>query len=52
MSEPKVINMKKFKYWVRNLFHDTWEFRLPLSNGHFFHPDFVAMLNDGQQFPL
>ena len=35
------------KYWVRNLVHDTWAFRLPLSNGKFFYPDFVALLNDG-----
>jgi type III restriction enzyme len=38
------------KYWVRNLVHETWAFRLPLSNGHFFYPDFVAMLNDGRIF--
>ena len=36
------------KYWVRNLVHDTWAFRLPLSNGKFFYPDFVALLNDGR----
>jgi type III restriction enzyme len=33
---------------VRNLVHDTWAFRLPLSNGKFFYPDFVALLNDGR----
>lgn len=31
-----------------NLVHDTWAFRLPLSNGKFFYPDFVALLNDGR----
>jgi len=36
------------KYWVRNLVHDTWAFRLPLSNGKFFYPDFVALLNGGR----
>ena len=36
------------KYWVRNLVHETWAFRLPLSNGKFFYPDFVALLNDGR----
>lgn len=36
------------KYWVRNLVHDTWAFRLPLSSGKFFYPDFVALLNDGR----
>lgn len=36
------------KYWVRNLVHDTWAFRLSLSNGKFFYPDFVALLNDGR----
>lgn len=36
------------KYWVRNLVHDTWALRLPLSNGKFFYPDFVALLNDGR----
>jgi type III restriction enzyme len=36
------------KYWVRNLVHDTWAFRLPLSNGKFFYPNFVAMLNDAR----
>jgi type III restriction enzyme len=40
------------KYWVRNLVHDTWGFRLPLSNGKFFYPDFVAMLNDGRIFVI
>lgn len=37
-------------YWVRNLVHDTWAFRLPLSTGRYFYPDFVAMLNDGRIF--
>ena len=36
------------KYWVRNLVHASWGFRLPLSNRHFFYPDFVALLNDGR----
>lgn len=36
------------KTWVRNLVHDTWAFRLPLSNGKFTYPDIVAMLNDGR----
>jgi type III restriction enzyme len=36
------------KTWVRNLVHDTWGFRLPLSNGKFFYPDFAATLNDGR----
>jgi len=40
------------KFWVRNLVHDTWAFRLPLSNGKFFYPDFVAMLNDGRIFVI
>jgi type III restriction enzyme len=40
------------KYWVRNLVQETWAFRLPLSNGHFFYPDFVAMLNDGRIFVI
>ena len=40
------------KYWVRNLVHDTWAYRLPLSNGHFFYPDFVAVLNDGRIFVI
>jgi len=40
------------KIWVRNLVHDTWAFRLPLSNGKFFYPDFVAMLNDGRIFAI
>ncbi len=40
------------KYWVRNLVHDTWAFRLPLSNGKFFYPDFVALLNDGRIFVI
>ncbi|MCX6067897.1 MAG: hypothetical protein NT121_19430, partial [Chloroflexi bacterium] len=39
---------EEVKYWVRNLVHDSWGFRLPLSNRHFFYPDFVAMLNDGR----
>jgi type III restriction enzyme len=39
-------------YWVRNLVHDSWAFRLPLSNGHFFYPDFVAMLKDGRIFVI
>jgi type III restriction enzyme len=43
---------EEVKYWVRNLVHDTWAFRLPLSNGHFFYPDFVAMLNDGRTFAV
>ncbi len=43
---------EEVKYWVRNLVHDTWAFRLPLSNGHFFYPDFVAMLNDGRIFVI
>ena len=34
--------------WVRNLVNDKWGFRLPLSNGHFFYPDFVARLKDGR----
>jgi len=34
--------------WVRNLVHDGWGFRLPLSNGHFFYPDFVVKLKDGR----
>jgi type III restriction enzyme len=38
------------KTWVRNLVHESWGFHLPLSNGHFFYPDFVAMLNDGRIF--
>jgi len=38
------------KTWVRNLVHESWAFRLPLSNGYFFYPDFVAMLNDGRIF--
>jgi type III restriction enzyme len=33
---------------VRNLVHESWGFRLPLSNGKFFYPDFVALLNDGR----
>lgn len=40
------------KYWVRNLVHGTWAFRLPLSNGRFFYPDFVAMLDDGRIFVI
>ena len=36
------------KTWVRNLVHDTWAFRLPLSNGKFTYPDFVILLNDGR----
>lgn len=40
------------KFWVRNLVHDTWAFRLPLSNGKFFYPDFVALLNDGRIFVI
>jgi len=40
------------KYWVRNLVHDRWAFRLPLANGYFFYPDFVAMLNDGRIFVI
>lgn len=43
---------EEVKYWVRNLVHDTWGFRLPLSNGKFFYPDFVAMLNDGKIFVI
>jgi type III restriction enzyme len=43
---------EEVKYWVRNLVHDTWAFRLPLSNGHFFYPDFVAMLNNGRIFVI
>jgi type III restriction enzyme len=38
------------KTWVRNLVHESWGFRLPLSNGYYFYPDFVAMLNDGRIF--
>jgi type III restriction enzyme len=38
------------KTWVRNLVHESWGFRLPLSNGHFFYPDFVAILNGGRIF--
>ena len=38
------------KTWVRNLVHDSWAFRLPLSIGHFFCPDFVTMMNDGRIF--
>lgn len=34
--------------WVRNLVHETWAFRLPLSNGKFFYPDFVALLHGGR----
>ena len=34
--------------WVRNLVHESWAFRLPLANGKFFYPDFVALLNDGR----
>jgi type III restriction enzyme len=41
---------EEVRFWVRNLVHDTWAFRLPLSNGKFFYPDFVAMLNDGRIF--
>ncbi len=37
---------------MRNLVHDTWAFRLPLSNGKFFYPDFVAMLKDGRIFVI
>lgn len=49
----KVIDKcEEVKYWVRNLVHDTWAFRLPLSNGHFFYPDFVAMLHDGRIFVI
>jgi type III restriction enzyme len=40
------------KTWVRNLVHDTWAFRLPLSNGKFTYPDFVALLNDGRIFVI
>jgi type III restriction enzyme len=40
------------KCWVRNLVHNSWAFRLPLSDGHFFYPDFVAMLNDGRVFVI
>jgi type III restriction enzyme len=43
---------EEVKHWVQNLVHDTWAFRLPLSNGHFFYPDFVAMLNDGRIFVI
>jgi type III restriction enzyme len=45
-----IAECEQVKYWVRNLVHDTWAFRLPLSNGHFFYPDFVALLNDGRIF--
>ncbi len=39
----------KVKWWVRNLdsFPKT-SFWLPLSNGHKFYPDFVALLEDGR----
>jgi type III restriction enzyme len=43
---------EQVKTWVRNLVHESWGFRLPLSNGHFFYPDFVAMLNDGRIFVI
>lgn len=45
-----IAQCEQVKYWVRNLVHESWAFRLPLSNGHFFYPDFVAMLNDGRIF--
>lgn len=38
--------------WVRNLVHDSWGFRLPLANGRFFYPDFVARLKDGRVFVI
>jgi type III restriction enzyme len=40
------------KFWVRNLVHDSWAFRLPLSNGKFFYPDFVITLQDGRIFVI
>lgn len=34
--------------WVRNIPRGQYSFHLPLSNGHKFFPDFVAMLDDGR----
>lgn len=36
------------KTWVRNIPRGQYSFHLPLSNGHKFFPDFVAMLDDGR----
>jgi type III restriction enzyme len=36
------------KWWVRNVDRQDGSFRLPLSNGHYFYPDFVAELTDGR----
>jgi type III restriction enzyme len=47
-----IAQCEEVKYWVRNLVHDSWAFRLPLSNGKFFYPDFVALLNDGRIFVI
>lgn len=40
------------KFWVRNLVNPSWAFRLPLSNGRYFYPDFVALLKDGRIFVI
>ncbi|MFH0810423.1 MAG: hypothetical protein V2A77_08165 [Pseudomonadota bacterium] len=36
------------RWWVRNVDRQAGSFRLPLSNGHYFYPDFVAELTDGR----
>lgn len=38
----------KVKWWVRNLPSQDGSFKLPLANGHYFFPDFVAELVDGR----
>jgi type III restriction enzyme len=35
------------KYWVRNVVHPEYSFKLPTATGYFY-PDFVAQLKDGR----
>jgi type III restriction enzyme len=43
-------SLGEVEFWIRNVAQHVNSFRLPLASGHFFYPDFVALLKDGRIF--